>query len=60
VLAGMIGACWAQVHAAAGSDAALQATRNAVWQHGALADGWPAGRGLRATELLAGITPWQG
>jgi len=60
VLAGMIGACWAQVHAAAGSDAALQATRSAVWQHGALADGWPAGRGLRASELLAGITPWQG
>ena len=59
VLAGMIGACWTQAHAAGVTDAALQATRRAVWQHGALADEWPEGVGLRAGELLAGITPWQ-
>lgn len=60
VLAGMIGACWAQAHAAGRAETALQATRSAVWQHGALADDWPAGLSLRAGQLLAGITPWQG
>lgn len=43
-----------------GLEIALQATCRAVHQHGALADRWPSGRGLRAGDLLAGLTPWPG
>jgi ADP-dependent NAD(P)H-hydrate dehydratase / NAD(P)H-hydrate epimerase len=62
VLAGIVGAYWAQADASAGTDAspAMQAARLAAWRHGELADQWPAGRSLRAGDLLAGITPWQG
>ena len=62
VLAGMIGAYWAQLAGSASVDNALDqalvAGRRAVYRHGALADAWPAGRGLRAGELIAGITSW--
>ena len=47
VLAGMIGA-----RLAAGLDA-LAAARSGVWQHGALADGWPAGQPFSASALAA-------
>ena len=78
VLAGMVGAYWAQNAAChrpdrtasampvrgqdKGQDGglALQAARQAAWQHGALADRWPQGRGLRAGDLLAGLAPWPG
>ena len=84
VLAGMVGAYWAQTARPSrpgrmptampqpspdgglngslsdGLEMALQAACRAVHQHGALADRWPSGRGLRAGDLLAGLTPWQG
>lgn len=60
VLAGMVGSYWAQADAVGTAEPALQAARSAAWDHGALADNWPEGRGLRAGELLAGITPWRG
>ena len=66
VLAGMVGSYWAQASAGQsnhdarhGPASALEAARRAVYQHGALADGWPAGRSLRAGDLLAGISAWQ-
>lgn len=66
VLAGMVGAYWAQASAGQpshdsqlGQALALEAARRAVYQHGVLADRWPAGRSLRAGDLLAGITAWQ-
>lgn len=66
VLAGMVGGYWAQASAGQpshdachGPALALETARRAVYQHGALADRWPAGRNLRADELLAGITAWQ-
>lgn len=66
VLAGMVGAFWAQASSlqtgddqCAGVTTALDAARRAVYQHGALADRWPAGRSLRAGDLPAGITSWQ-
>ena len=74
VLAGMVGAYWAQTAQArkpgqmpaampqhspdGGLEIALQAARRAVHQHGTLADRWPSGRGLRAGDLLAGLAPW--
>ena len=64
VLAGLVGAYWTQLTSSAcagdAPDQALAATRRAVYRHGALADAWPAGRSLRAGELVAGITPWPG
>lgn len=84
VLAGMVGAYWAQTAQARqtgqmpaamsqhspngglddgsgiGLEIALRAACRAVQQHGALADRWPSGRGLRAGDLLAGLTPWPG
>lgn len=84
VLAGMVGAYWAQTarpgrpgrmpaampqpspdgglngSLSDGLEMALQAACRAVHQHGALADRWPSGRGLRAGDLLAGLTPWPG
>lgn len=84
VLAGMVGAYWAQTARLGrqgqmpaampqpspdsglngslgdGLEMALQAACRAVHQHGALADRWPSGRGLRAGDLLAGLTPWPG
>ena len=68
VLAGMVGAYWAQTARPGRLDGslgdglkmALQAACRAVHQHGALADRWPSGNGLRAGDLLAGLTPWPG
>ena len=80
VLAGMVGAYWAQNAQAQRPDRtvavmpfhgldsnqdsglllALQAACQAAWQHGTLADRWPQGRGLRAGDLLADLTPWPG
>ncbi len=45
VLAGMVGATLASGMAAA------DAAAHAVWWHGAVADGWPAGRPFSATQL---------
>ena len=45
VLAGMVGS------ALAGGLAALEGARQAVWQHGDLADRWPAGVPLTASAL---------
>ncbi|MEN9905280.1 MAG: hypothetical protein RLZZ555_1845 [Pseudomonadota bacterium] len=62
VLAGMTGSYWAQA-AAAGHSTLNQARRvaaHAAWQHGALADRWPAGQGLRAATLAEAVPCWRG
>lgn len=63
VLAGMVGGYWAQAAAAAGAatlELARLVARQAVWQHGALADGWPASQGLRAGQLAESVPCWPG
>lgn len=62
VLAGMVGAHWSLLHARSNhpqdndSDAnAWQALRDAVYQHGQLADQWPHAQTLRASALIASI-----
>lgn len=65
VLAGMVGAHWSLLHAqdnippcAERAEAqAWHALQQAVYQHGRLADQWPAGEALRAGALAAAITP---
>ncbi|RZL63949.1 MAG: NAD(P)H-hydrate dehydratase [Variovorax sp.] len=51
VLAGMVGA------ALASGRSAFDAAREAVWRHGALADGWPERVPLTARDLARGRSP---
>ncbi|QXL84800.1 NAD(P)H-hydrate dehydratase [Comamonas sp. NLF-1-9] len=56
VLAGLIGARLAALAAPDGASI-QQAVCDACWQHGALADHWPAGRALTASALAQALTP---
>ena len=55
VLAGLLGARLAAARSAS-ADAAFTAASQACWQHGALADGWPAGRALTASRLARALS----
>ena len=56
VLAGMVGSSLARPSKAVGS-AILGRVAEAVFQHGWLADHWPAGSGLCASDLAARVRP---
>lgn len=56
VLAGLVGARLAAAPAA-GAEAAFDAATQACWQHGAVADGWPAARALTASQLAQSLHP---
>ena len=56
VLAGLVGARLAAAPHAS-HEASQQAAANACWQHGAVADAWPAGQALTALRLAQALTP---
>ena len=56
VLAGLVGARLAAAPAASAA-AAFDAAVQACWQHGAVADNWPAARALTASQLAQSLHP---
>ena len=55
VLAGCLGAHWARASADADANRYWRATLAAVWQHGHMADTWPAGHALTASRLAKSL-----